>query len=103
MKKMMLMMNMLSISGLPPMMGFLMKWMVLQASLNLKETMMMTLLIMITLITIYYYLRIMYSAMVMTNTETKWKIKNTFKNNKIMSINIISMMGLMLVSMIIMI
>nr|YP_004021618.1 NADH dehydrogenase subunit 2 [Phraortes illepidus]YP_010601338.1 NADH dehydrogenase subunit 2 [Phraortes lii]WAL35417.1 NADH dehydrogenase subunit 2 [Phraortes lii]BAJ24439.1 NADH dehydrogenase subunit 2 [Phraortes illepidus] len=101
-KKLILMMNMLSISGLPPMMGFLMKWMVLQASLNLKEMMMMMLLIMITLITIYYYLRIMYSAMVMTNTESKWKIKNTLKNNKMMLINIISMMGLMLVSMIIM-
>nr|YP_010882167.1 NADH dehydrogenase subunit 2 [Phraortes lianzhouensis]WID87081.1 NADH dehydrogenase subunit 2 [Phraortes lianzhouensis] len=102
-KKFILMLNMLSISGLPPMMGFLMKWMVLQASLNLNQMMMMTMLVMITLIMIYYYLRIMYSAMVMTNTEIKWKFKYTIKNNKIMMINIISMMGLMLVSMIIMI
>nr|YP_004021891.1 NADH dehydrogenase subunit 2 [Phraortes sp. Iriomote Island]BAJ24491.1 NADH dehydrogenase subunit 2 [Phraortes sp. Iriomote Island] len=96
-KKLILMMNMLSISGLPPMMGFLPKWMIIQSSLNQNEIMLMITMVMITLITVFYYLRMMYSSMILTSMDSKWKMK-TMKNKFIMMINMISLLGLSLMS-----
>nr|YP_006234089.1 NADH dehydrogenase subunit 2 [Extatosoma tiaratum]BAM10916.1 NADH dehydrogenase subunit 2 [Extatosoma tiaratum] len=101
-KKFMLLINILSISGLPPMMGFLPKWMVIQSSLNLNELMIMGMMVMLTLITIYYYMRMMYTMMMLTNSEPKWNLKSLNKsNNLMMPLTIITTIGLSMSTMII--
>nr|YP_004021523.1 NADH dehydrogenase subunit 2 [Megacrania alpheus adan]BAJ24582.1 NADH dehydrogenase subunit 2 [Megacrania alpheus adan] len=98
--KMLMMINMLSISGLPPMMGFLPKWMVIQTSMNTYELMLMMVMVMLTLITIYYYLRMLYSAMLMTNTNHKWhNMMKKNENKDFMPLTVITTMGLMLITM----
>nr|YP_010882128.1 NADH dehydrogenase subunit 2 [Lopaphus albopunctatus]WID87042.1 NADH dehydrogenase subunit 2 [Lopaphus albopunctatus] len=100
-KKFFLMMNMLSISGLPPMMGFMPKWLVIQSTMLEKEFLMMSVMLMMTLITIYYYMRIMFTIMMLSNYEMKWNNKNKNKNNKmILMMNYMSIMGLMIITMI---
>nr|YP_010181523.1 NADH dehydrogenase subunit 2 [Eurycantha calcarata]QVD43184.1 NADH dehydrogenase subunit 2 [Eurycantha calcarata] len=98
--KIMLFINMLSISGLPPMMGFLPKWMVIQYSMMNNSLMLMMSLIMMTLITVYYYLRIMYSTMLLTNLNPKWSLMINKKNYIIMTTSMMSIIGLTMVSMI---
>nr|YP_004021390.1 NADH dehydrogenase subunit 2 [Phobaeticus serratipes]BAJ24530.1 NADH dehydrogenase subunit 2 [Phobaeticus serratipes] len=97
--KFMLMMNMLSISGLPPMMGFIPKWMVIQSSVNLNSLMLTGMMVMLTLITIYYYLRMMYSTLMLTSMEPKWNNMNMNKMTKMMPAAMMSIMGMSLITM----
>nr|ATI10795.1 NADH dehydrogenase subunit 2 [Calvisia medogensis] len=101
--KLMLMINLLSISGLPPMMGFLPKWLVIQAAMNINELMLMGTMIIMTLITVYYYLRIMFSTMMLSNIEPKWTNKTLIKNGLNMMMSSMTILGLMMISMSIMI
>nr|UBA17455.1 NADH dehydrogenase subunit 2 [Phryganistria guangxiensis] len=101
-KKFFLMMNMLSISGLPPMMGFLPKWLVIQSNLMLNEITLMSIMIMVTLITIYYYLRIMMSMLMLSNYENKWQPMYINKyNNTMMMLSTMSIMGLTMTTLVI--
>nr|QPT74072.1 NADH dehydrogenase subunit 2 [Micadina brachyptera] len=100
--KMFLLMNMLSISGLPPMMGFMPKWMVIQYNMTINEFMLLGTMVIMTLITVYYYLRIMFSVMMLMNTQTKWNYKNmNMKKNKTMMLNTLSIMGMLTITIII--
>nr|YP_010709590.1 NADH dehydrogenase subunit 2 [Sosibia gibba]WCS40805.1 NADH dehydrogenase subunit 2 [Sosibia gibba] len=102
-KKLMIMMNMLSISGLPPMMGFMPKWLIIQTATNMNELMLMGTMIIMTLITVFYYLRIMFSVMMLSNIEPKWNNKMIIKNkSKMYLMSTITLTGLMLITMSIM-
>nr|BAJ24556.1 NADH dehydrogenase subunit 2 [Neohirasea japonica] len=102
-KKLLLMINMLSISGLPPMLGFMPKWMVIQSTMFMNEFMLLGLLVIMTLITIYFYLRIMFSIMLLSFNEQKWNILSLNKNNnKIMLMNLLSIMGLLMITLMMM-
>nr|YP_004021417.1 NADH dehydrogenase subunit 2 [Heteropteryx dilatata]BAJ24543.1 NADH dehydrogenase subunit 2 [Heteropteryx dilatata] len=93
-KKFMLMLNMLSISGLPPMLGFMPKWMIIQSMMTMKELMLMSIMIIMTLITVYYYLRIMFPVMLLTNPEPSWNNPYNKINNIPMMLSVMSIMGL---------
>nr|AMW67826.1 NADH dehydrogenase subunit 2 [Fontecilla graphicus] len=61
--------NFLSLGGLPPFLGFLPKWMIIQHfSYNFF---MLTLMVILTLITLFYYIRITYSAFMINYTNQK--------------------------------
>nr|WVH38354.1 NADH dehydrogenase subunit 2 [Carausius morosus] len=92
-KKFFMLLNMLSISGLPPMMGFLPKWVTIHSVMNYNQIMLMITMIMMTLITIYYYLRIMYSAMMLSNSEMNWNFKMTM-NKSMMTLNTVSIVSM---------
>nr|ASN65976.1 NADH dehydrogenase subunit 2 [Pogonostoma subtiligrossum] len=63
-----IMINLLSLGGLPPFLGFLPKWMVIQfLSLNFKFILMI--MIMSTLITLFFYLRIAYSSLLINHNQ----------------------------------
>nr|YP_010024735.1 NADH dehydrogenase subunit 2 [Pseudothemis zonata]QOQ35025.1 NADH dehydrogenase subunit 2 [Pseudothemis zonata] len=82
-----MMISMMSLAGLPPFLGFLPKWIVIQ-NLMLNEMYIMTLfMVMTTLLTLYFYMRVMFSSFMFMNQELKW-ISN--ENNS--SITSISMM-----------
>nr|AVN67379.1 NADH dehydrogenase subunit 2 [Elliptorhina chopardi] len=64
--------TLLSLGGLPPFLGFLSKWIIIQ-SLLLNNISLLTLLIIVTsLITLYYYLRVTYSAFLIVSSEQSW-------------------------------
>nr|QWX95595.1 NADH-ubiquinone oxidoreductase chain 2 [Pephricus paradoxus] len=62
----------LSLGGLPPFLGFLPKWMVIQSMIDSKMYMIMTVLMLSSLMTLFYYLRIMSSYILSYSTLNKW-------------------------------
>jgi len=64
--------NLLSLGGLPPFLGFFSKWIVIQyVSIN-NQLFLIIILTVTTLITLYFYLRICYSAFIINYTENNW-------------------------------
>lgn len=64
--------NLLSLGGLPPFLGFLPKWLVIQSLVEHNYTALVTVIVIFTLGTLYFYLRIGYSAFILTHTLPKW-------------------------------
>nr|WDE73801.1 NADH dehydrogenase subunit 2 [Stenopelmatus sp.] len=91
----------LSLGGLPPFIGFLPKWIIIQSMVELNLMFIITIMVVMTLITLFYYLRLSFSAFIMSYTEMKWISFENYKNypsSLIMSLSIMSMMGLMFCS-----
>nr|YP_009472960.1 NADH dehydrogenase subunit 2 [Neolethaeus assamensis]AST10190.1 NADH dehydrogenase subunit 2 [Neolethaeus assamensis] len=86
---------MMSMGGLPPFLGFLPKWMTIQAMI--ESNLMFTLMVMMmsSLITLFYYLRLVSSMLLSFSTVSKWIFKHNM--NQSMMIAMI-MMNLMLPS-----
>nr|YP_010882154.1 NADH dehydrogenase subunit 2 [Marmessoidea bispina]WID87068.1 NADH dehydrogenase subunit 2 [Marmessoidea bispina] len=97
-KKLLMMINMVSMSGLPPMMGFLPKWMVIQQTMMMNMMFMTGIMVIMTLISAYYYLRTIFSIMMLSTVEMKWKTKFTKTNTMIIALSMMTINGLMLVS-----
>nr|QXF68530.1 NADH dehydrogenase subunit 2 [Yersinia mexicana] len=64
--------SMLSLGGLPPFLGFFPKWIVIQFMTSNFMISTSFILIMSSLLTLYYYMRMMYSTLMMINSETTW-------------------------------
>nr|YP_010439960.1 NADH dehydrogenase subunit 2 [Mastax latefasciata]UTD45006.1 NADH dehydrogenase subunit 2 [Mastax latefasciata] len=93
MLKMILMLNLFSLGGLPPFLGFFPKWMIIQY-LSQNYSFLIFMMIMMTMITLFYYIRIMYSSiMILNNIVINYNIKN---NNFMMISSFISLMGLII-------
>nr|UCC45987.1 NADH dehydrogenase subunit 2 [Eurydema dominulus] len=72
MEKTSLFIMMLSMGGLPPFIGFLPKWITIQSMMNNKEFIMILFMIMCSLITLMYYLRVMMNMYMSYNSSIKW-------------------------------
>nr|YP_009695219.1 NADH dehydrogenase subunit 2 [Triops granarius]AXU40958.1 NADH dehydrogenase subunit 2 [Triops granarius] len=79
MTKMMIILSMFSLGGLPPFLGFLPKWMIIKSASCMMMILSVMILITSTLITLYYYLRISYNSMVLS--DNLWKKNNNLKIN----------------------
>nr|YP_009740680.1 NADH dehydrogenase subunit 2 [Ergatettix dorsifera]QID03642.1 NADH dehydrogenase subunit 2 [Ergatettix dorsifera] len=90
-------MSFMSLGGLPPFLGFLPKWMLIQELMNnLMYTVAVTLIISST-ITLYFYMKMFLSAGILMFKENKWSKNNYFSKNKIMfMLNMMSTLGLLL-------
>nr|ATL76492.1 NADH dehydrogenase subunit 2 [Stylotermes sp. Chi-131] len=73
--------SLLSLGGLPPFLGFLPKWMVIQTMITNNMTPMAVTMISLSLITLYYYLKICYSSFLMLSTEPKWNPQQQKKSS----------------------
>nr|UGN61745.1 NADH dehydrogenase subunit 2 [Cryptocercus maluogouensis] len=104
MMKFMMFTTLLSMGGLPPFLGFLPKWIIIQMMIINKMSIIMTTMVVMSLMTLYFYLRISYSSFMMLHIEPKWNI-SYFKNNKFMMYMSMtfsmSMMSLMICTMMI--
>nr|YP_009640801.1 NADH dehydrogenase subunit 2 [Gyrostigma rhinocerontis]QCU81300.1 NADH dehydrogenase subunit 2 [Gyrostigma rhinocerontis] len=93
--------NLLSLGGLPPFLGFFPKWMVIQSlSANLQLSL-LTFMVMMTLITLYFYLRLCYSAFMLNYSETNWLSSSFFFNSHMilfMTCSFVSVFGLFFAS-----
>nr|ASY98015.1 NADH dehydrogenase subunit 2 [Phyllothelys werneri] len=72
--KITLFISMLSLGGLPPFLGFFPKWIIIQFMTQNWMIFTSMILIMSSLLTLFYYLRIMYTTLVITNSEILWNM-----------------------------
>ena len=96
--KFMIFTSLLSLGGLPPFLGFLPKWIVIQAIITNNITPLATVVVVTSLITLYYYLKIAYSRFIILNTEPKWNLKlhknKQTKNISALILSTISLTGM---------
>nr|YP_009350858.1 NADH dehydrogenase subunit 2 [Pseudacanthotermes militaris]AQP27962.1 NADH dehydrogenase subunit 2 [Pseudacanthotermes militaris] len=96
--KFMMFTSLLSLGGLPPFLGFLPKWIVIQAMVANSLAPLATIVVVTSLITLYYYLKISYSSFMILNTEPKWNLSShknkKTKNIAALSLSSISLMGM---------
>nr|QDG01026.1 NADH dehydrogenase subunit 2 [Tenebrio molitor] len=92
--KLSFMINFLSLGGLPPFLGFMPKWIIINWMTEMNLTIMALMMIITTLIMLYIYTRIILSAMMMFTIEMK--TSQTKINSTTMTlINMITLIGLM--------
>nr|YP_010952567.1 NADH dehydrogenase subunit 2 [Theretra silhetensis]WMQ52900.1 NADH dehydrogenase subunit 2 [Theretra silhetensis] len=92
--KMNLLINFMSLSGLPPFMGFLPKWIVINFLMINKLYFLTFIMVMSSLITIYFYIRIIYSSFMFNYFKMKW-FKINIKNKLMNIINFFSLISIM--------
>nr|WVD73135.1 NADH dehydrogenase subunit 2 [Monolepta bicavipennis] len=93
--KLFFIMNFLSLGGLPPFLGFLPKWLVISNLVNNNFYTLSFILIVFTLITLFFYIRICLSTLTISTKEVI--LKNlTFNNFFLIFINMISLLSLFL-------
>nr|QBF01251.1 NADH dehydrogenase subunit 2 [Stegana sp. 2084 JL-2019] len=96
-----LFMNFLSLGGLPPFFGFMPKWIVIQQLSVNNQYFMLMILILSTLITLFFYLRICYSAFMLNYFENNWMITMKINNMNYkfyLIMTFFSIFGLMFIS-----
>nr|QIV24601.1 NADH dehydrogenase subunit 2 [Aesa media] len=86
-------MNFLSLGGLPPFLGFFPKWLVINNLVQNNFYLMAVILILFTLITLFFYLRISFSTM-MINTKETIIFQSKPSLYLTLSINFISLAGM---------
>nr|YP_009400269.1 NADH dehydrogenase subunit 2 [Meitanaphis flavogallis]ARW70261.1 NADH dehydrogenase subunit 2 [Meitanaphis flavogallis] len=79
--KLNMLMLIFSIMGLPPMLGFLMKWMLIKSLIYNKMIMILIMLITTTILNLYFYLKLTYFLLFNFNLFNKWFIQNKKNNN----------------------
>nr|AIL52167.1 NADH dehydrogenase subunit 2 [Cyrtopodion sp. CARAV] len=78
------MLSLMSLGGLPPLSGFMPKWLILKELTSANLPMFSTMLLLSTLPSLFFYLRMAYLTMLTTpptttNTEHKWRFKTNLK------------------------
>nr|YP_009351768.1 NADH dehydrogenase subunit 2 [Bulbitermes singaporiensis]AQP30624.1 NADH dehydrogenase subunit 2 [Bulbitermes singaporiensis] len=98
--KFMMFTSLLSLGGLPPFLGFLPKWIVIQAMITNNMAPLATIVVVTSLITLYYYLKISYSSFMILNVEPKWNFKShkneTTSNMTAVILSSVSLTGMMI-------
>nr|YP_010165065.1 NADH dehydrogenase subunit 2 [Phthorimaea operculella]QRN71770.1 NADH dehydrogenase subunit 2 [Phthorimaea operculella]QSL98463.1 NADH dehydrogenase subunit 2 [Phthorimaea operculella] len=96
--KLSLFINFLSLGGLPPFIGFFPKWIVINFLINNKIFILTFIFVMMSLIMLFFYIRIIYSSFMFNYMKLKW-FKIYVKNYSLTFINffsLISMAGMIL-------
>nr|AKM69965.1 NADH dehydrogenase subunit 2 [Tuberolachnus salignus] len=82
----------LSIMGLPPMLGFMMKWMLIKTLMYNQMYLILIFLIILTIMNLYFYLKMNYFLLFNFNMFNKWFLQNKKNNyNWIMFMNFFSL------------
>ena len=97
--KFFLFLNLLSLGGLPPFLGFLPKWLIIQNLLLINQYFLLIISICFSLITLFFYLRISFSMLILNYNKNSWIIKNFYnkKNFFFLFLNFISIFGLIFI------
>nr|YP_010414972.1 NADH dehydrogenase subunit 2 [Xanthodes albago]URW97494.1 NADH dehydrogenase subunit 2 [Xanthodes albago] len=89
-----LLINFLSLGGLPPFIGFFPKWIVINFLIMNNMYMLTFIFVMMSLIMLFFYIRISYSSFMFNYLKMKW-FKIFIKNNHFLMINFLSFFSLM--------
>nr|AOY39112.1 NADH dehydrogenase subunit 2 [Chelonarium sp. BMNH 840450] len=95
-QKTMFLMNFMSLGGLPPFLGFFPKWLVIQMMVENNLISISIIMVMLTLMTLFFYMRMTFSSMTMGLSIMKWLPLNKIKWNISIIVNIIALAGLFL-------
>nr|WRQ18173.1 NADH dehydrogenase subunit 2 [Igerna tenuicaula] len=83
--KMMLKLNiwlaMLALGGIPPMIGFMLKLMVIQKMILSQELLISFIMVMSSMMVMFYYLRMSFISIMFSSSMMKWKMFNTTKSS----------------------
>nr|ASY98418.1 NADH dehydrogenase subunit 2 [Neodanuria bolauana] len=95
--------SMLSLGGLPPFLGFFPKWIIIQFMTQNLMIFTSMILILCSLLTLFYYMRIMYTTFMISNSENIWSTLtySTSMQKSIMFYLSIILMGLSICTIII--
>nr|YP_010267094.1 NADH dehydrogenase subunit 2 [Arcte coerula]UIF93616.1 NADH dehydrogenase subunit 2 [Arcte coerula]UNP54895.1 NADH dehydrogenase subunit 2 [Arcte coerula] len=85
--------NFLSLGGLPPFIGFFPKWIIINFLINNQMYLLTFIFIMMSLIMLFFYIRIIYSAFMFNYLKMKW-FKIFIKNNYFIYSNFFSFISL---------
>nr|WJJ67903.1 NADH dehydrogenase subunit 2 [Hypoderma sinense] len=77
--KLFIVLNLLSLGGLPPFLGFFPKWIVIQSLSMNNQLFLMMFMTSMTLITLFFYLRLCYSIFMLNYYENNWLILSSYK------------------------
>nr|YP_009563641.1 NADH dehydrogenase subunit 2 [Clostera anastomosis]QAV59263.1 NADH dehydrogenase subunit 2 [Clostera anastomosis] len=88
-----LLINFLSLGGLPPFIGFFPKWIIINFLIENKFYFMTMIFIMMSLIMLFFYTRIIYFSFMFNYLKMKW-FKIYIKNNYFIMINILSFISM---------
>nr|YP_010326111.1 NADH dehydrogenase subunit 2 [Pareuchaetes insulata]UNP49238.1 NADH dehydrogenase subunit 2 [Pareuchaetes insulata] len=84
-----LLINFLSLGGLPPFIGFFPKWIIINFLIMNNMYFLTFIMILMSLIVLFFYIRIIYSSFMFNYIKIKW-MKIFIKNNNFLIINIFS-------------
>nr|WMQ77961.1 NADH dehydrogenase subunit 2 [Auzata chinensis] len=91
--KMNLLINFLSLGGLPPFIGFFPKWIVINFLIINKMYLLCFTFILMSLIMLFFYIRILYSSFMFNYMKLKW-FKIYIKNNNKLMMNFLSFISI---------
>nr|YP_010946713.1 NADH dehydrogenase subunit 2 [Paranauphoeta nigra]WGO57444.1 NADH dehydrogenase subunit 2 [Paranauphoeta nigra] len=94
--KFLLFSSLLSLGGLPPFLGFLPKWLIIQFMMINWSYLTIIIMVVVSLITLYYYLRVSYSSFIILNSEINWKIHFNGFSIFTLILGLTSMLGMIL-------
>nr|YP_010626181.1 NADH dehydrogenase subunit 2 [Problepsis superans]WBK14680.1 NADH dehydrogenase subunit 2 [Problepsis superans] len=92
--KLNLIINFMSLGGLPPFIGFFPKWIVINFLMTNKYYLLNFIFIMMSLITLFFYIRIIYSSIMMNYFKMKW-FKINLKNKFNVLLNLLTSISLL--------
>nr|AMN09005.1 NADH dehydrogenase subunit 2 [Cylindrotoma sp. ZK-2016] len=93
--------GLLSLGGLPPFLGFMPKWLVIQSLTSNNFVFLMIAMVCLTLITLYYYIRLCYASLMLNYWEMNWHHEinlNKFNQFMMISLAFISLTGFIFIS-----
>nr|QNP09980.1 NADH dehydrogenase subunit 2 [Ochthebius sp. IBE<ESP> AN292] len=94
--KIIFMMNFLSMGGIPPFIGFLPKWMTINMMISNNYLFTTFIMVVMTLLTLYFYMRITFSSLMININEINFLKLNFNKNFNIMMINFLTLNSLII-------
>uniref|UniRef100_A0AB39U3E2 NADH-ubiquinone oxidoreductase chain 2 n=1 Tax=Anomala vitalisi TaxID=3240851 RepID=A0AB39U3E2_9SCAR len=94
--KLFFILNFLSLGGLPPFLGFFPKWLTIQTLIQSNLFSIAFIMIIMTLMTLYFYLRITFSTFLLTKTMLSFYKQPKINNNYLLAFNLISLSSLIL-------
>nr|AAP85465.1 NADH dehydrogenase subunit 2 [Anolis macilentus] len=103
----MMMLSLLSLGGLPPLTGFLPKWLIMEELINQNLTTVTIFMALISLLSLFFYIRLAYTTTLtlspnMTQTKFKWRFYPSMKTTTILISTMITIFMMPMMSTILM-
>nr|AVN67456.1 NADH dehydrogenase subunit 2 [Gyna capucina] len=86
--------SLLSLGGLPPFLGFFPKWMIIQFLTMNWSLMITSIMVVMSLVTLYYYLRVSYTSFIILTSELNWMNFNNKNYNLLILTFIVSSLSI---------
>nr|YP_010430472.1 NADH dehydrogenase subunit 2 [Nigidius sinicus]USR68896.1 NADH dehydrogenase subunit 2 [Nigidius sinicus] len=98
--KLFLILNFLSLGGLPPFLGFFPKWLTIQAMTEKNMLTLATLMIILTLMTLYFYMQLTFTSTTLSTSLIIYNLNNLESKFLILSSNLITLLSLIILTLI---